>query len=131
MFNLLFLFAIVLSVLLRFTYSVYPFGIFKLFLRTNCWLFRSIWVRPRFLLVLVRDCVVHCLHVFSCVLWCPRQFPHGNDVRFMFYSHYCCSGFMCYVFYLYIFTYKISISNKFVSFKKEKLYLLSLADRLL
>ena len=52
----LFLLAIVLSVLLRYIDSDYPFGIFKLFLKPNCINHSRVWL---FGLFTLKDCINH------------------------------------------------------------------------
>jgi hypothetical protein len=68
----LFLLAIVLSVLLRYTDSNYPFGIFKLFLP-----FRSTSVHPGFSGVRITRSSVLCVcFVERCISLCPFSFDH-------------------------------------------------------
>ena len=53
---------------------------------SNCFSFASIWVHPWFFGGVHVAHLFMFLNILSSVLWCPLQFQHKKDVRFVFTS---------------------------------------------
>jgi len=47
-------------------------------------------------------CPIMCVYVLSCVLWCPLQFPHKNDVWIFFTSSGLYGGFVLFTLFLFV-----------------------------
>ena len=62
-----------------------------------------------YLLIFCVRCPIMCIYVLNTVLLCPLQFPHKNDVRFVFTSS-CLQEGLCHI-YVFCVCLRIVVSN--------------------